>query len=408
MHQSDHNPSNEERSVGVRRRADNRAGIYVHVPFCARQCPYCDFAVSVEREIPHHAYADALIAEYDARREHLEGREVRTVYFGGGTPSLWALDALERMLAHILGDIDASQLEEVTLEANPVDITTESLARWKRAGVTRLSMGVQSFQPSMLTRLNRNHTAAQARRAVELALGEGPELISFDLMFGVPGQTHALWERDLDVLSEFGALAHVSGYNLTIEPGTAFQRRRDKGRLVLPSDDTSFEMLEMLVARCESLGFERYEVSNFARPDARSRHNTLYWTGAEYLGVGTGAHSLRIDVEGVFRRANPRSRVAYTEAPHRPEEVEQLTAEQHFVERLFLGLRSREGIDWRDLEHQFAHVLSDARLRRAERHFERLVEQGWVAREASIFRPTDRGLNVADSLAHQLMSMTDN
>ncbi|MGM0556433.1 MAG: radical SAM family heme chaperone HemW [Myxococcota bacterium] len=391
----------------VRRREDRRAGVYVHVPFCARQCPYCDFAVSVERDIPHQGYASALIAEFDARIADLDGRDVRTVYFGGGTPSLWSLDAFERVMEHVEQALDPAALDEVTLEANPVDISRESLRRWKAAGVTRLSLGVQSFQQSMLDKLNRNHSAGQARDAVQMAIEYGPELISFDLMFGVPGQTRGLWERDLDALSELEGVMHVSGYNLTIEPGTAFHRRQQRGRLVLPSDDASFEMLEMLVDRCEALGFERYEVSNFARRGARSRHNTLYWTGAEYLGIGTGAHSLRIDEQGVFRRSNTGTRQGYMDAPCEPEEVERLTAEQHFVERLFLGLRSREGLDWSILEHQFERSLDGSRIERARAHFDALVEQGWVERDASYYRPTDRGFNVADALAHQLMSMTD-
>jgi oxygen-independent coproporphyrinogen-3 oxidase len=361
----------------------------------------------VEKQIPHDAYADALIAEFEARRDDLAGRDVRTIYFGGGTPSLWSIEAFERVLGHLMDAVDRARIEEVTLEANPVDMTVESLERWAGAGVTRLSIGVQSFQSAMLDALNRNHSADQARRAVELALEHGPGLVSFDLMFGVPGQSEELWARDLELIDEFEGLAHVSGYNLTIEPGTAFYRRRERGRLELPDDDASFGMLEMLVDTCADAGLERYEVSNFAREGARSRHNTLYWTGAEYLGIGTGAHSLRIDERGVVRRANPRSRTAYTEAPVEPMDVERLDAGQHFVERLFLGLRTREGVDWQQVRDQFDAVLPPEQIERARRVLESFVEQGWVEFGERTFRPTRSGLNVADALADKLISEID-
>jgi oxygen-independent coproporphyrinogen-3 oxidase len=361
----------------------------------------------VEKQIPHDAYADALLAEFEARRDDLAGRDVRTIYFGGGTPSLWSIEAFERVLGHLMDAVDRARIEEVTLEANPVDMTVESLERWAGAGVTRLSIGVQSFQSAMLDALNRNHSADQARRAVELALEHGPGLVSFDLMFGVPGQSEELWARDLELIDEFEGLAHVSGYNLTIEPGTAFYRRRERGRLELPDDDASFGMLEMLVDTCADAGLERYEVSNFARKGARSRHNTLYWTGAEYLGIGTGAHSLRIDERGVVRRANRRSRTAYTEAPVEPMDVERLDAGQHFVERLFLGLRTREGIDWQQVRDQFDAVLPPERIERARRVLESFVEQGWVEFGERSFRPTRSGLNVADALADKLISEVD-
>jgi oxygen-independent coproporphyrinogen III oxidase len=392
----------------VRRRRDRAAGIYVHVPFCARQCPYCDFAVDVRRTIPHRAYADALIEEFDKRRGALEGRAMRTIYFGGGTPSLWRADQFGRVLEHLSAALDPSTLVEVCLEANPNDVTEANLAAWMAAGVTRLSIGCQSFQPRLLDALNRNHTPEQALAAVELAIAKGPDIVSLDLIYGNPQQTMQEWRRDLDVVASIEGLSHLSAYHLTIEPGTAFWRRRERGRLTLPDEDDSFEMLERLIDHCERLGIERYEVSNFSRPGCRSRHNTLYWTGAEYLGLGVGAHSLQIE-EGspVARRANPRQTAAYLEGVGRPDEVEHLSAAAHFVERLFLGIRTREGICLDELHHQFDAALEPGWLARAEALLDEMAASGMLERADDRLLPTHQGLNLADALAERIFASFD-
>lgn len=388
----------------VRRRSDRAAGIYVHVPFCARQCPYCDFAVDVRRTIPHEAYADALLAEFERRRRRLEGRDTRTIYFGGGTPSLWAPEQFARVLERLRAALDGEPVE-VTLEANPVDITRQNLQTWTAAGVTRLSIGCQSFQPRLLEALNRVHSREQALAAVEMAITHGPSIVSLDLIFGNPHQTLQEWDRDLDVVAQLDGLGHLSAYHLTIEPGTAFARRVKKGRLTIPDDDTAFDMLERLVERAEAMGFERYEVSNFARPGLRSRHNTLYWTGAEYLGLGVGAHSLHISGDaGVIRRANPRNTAAYLEAPGEPASVERLGPREHLVERLFLGVRTREGLDFAELRRQFDGAVDPTLLDNAEAKLEGFVSRGLLERIGATFVPTHRGLDVADALADRLVS----
>lgn len=391
----------------VRRRTDDLAGIYIHVPFCARQCPYCDFAVDVRRTIPHREYADAIVAEFDRRKARLDRRRVQTVYFGGGTPSLWRPDQLARVLAHLFEHLGERPVE-VCMEANPVDITRENLRAWTDAGVGRLSIGCQSFQPRVLDILNRNHTREQALEAVELAIEYGPPAVSLDLIFGNPEQTMAEWQADLDVVEGLGGLAHLSAYNLTIEPGTAFQRRVQKGRLDLPDDDQCFEMLDYLVARCEAMGLERYEVSNFARPGHRSQHNTLYWVGAEYLGLGVGAHSLHIDEnEGVIRRSNPRRTATYLEVPGEPAEVERLSPLEHLTERLFLGIRTRAGLDYSQARAQFQGAVDAERLDKAEVLLEEMLEQGFLEWDAGTYRPTHRGLNVADALAERFFAAFD-
>ncbi len=395
-----------DRGAGVRRRSDSAAGIYVHVPFCARRCPYCDFAVDVRRTIPHVEYADAIVREFDLRKDALDARSVRTIYFGGGTPSLWRPDQFARVLEHLRVHLDADQLAEVCMEANPVDITPENLAVWSDAGLSRLSIGCQSFQPRVLEALNRNHTRQQAVDAVQLAIDQGPAEVSLDLIFGNPQQTMQEWEADLDMVERFEGLAHVSAYNLTIEPHTAFQRRLERGRLVLPDEERCYEMLDYLIERLEQMGFGRYEVSNFARPGHRSRHNTLYWTGAEYLGLGVGAHSLLIgDDGGVVRRANPRQTAEYLEHLGEPDWTEELSAREHFVERLFLGIRTRAGLDFDEVRTQFQDPLGADRLAEAKALLEEMVEQGFIEGDGELYRPTHHGLNVADALAERFMGM---
>lgn len=396
----------------VRRRLDQAAGIYVHVPFCARQCPYCDFAVDVRAEIPHRAYADGLIQEFERRKDQLRGRSVQTIYIGGGTPSIWHLDAFSRVLQHLRAAIDTAQTGalEVCMEANPVDINRQNLSAWSAAGVTRLSIGCQSFEPRILKALNRNHTRAQALSAVEMALTHGPGAVSIDLMFGNPDQTMHEWMRDLDTVESFAGLQHLSAYNLTIEPGTAFIRRRDRGRLQVPDDEQCSEMLDHLIARSEAMGMERYEVSSFARPGHRSRHNTLYWTGAEYLGLGVGAHSLRVESDpahtpGVFRHANPRLTDVYLEDPGAPgpcsDSTVALSPREHLIERLFLGVRTLAGLDFAQLKFQFELALPGELLEQAEVLLNQFCDGGFLRREGDLFLPTHHGLNVADSLAQR-------
>lgn len=402
----------------VRRRRDRAVGIYIHVPFCARRCPYCDFAVDVRQKIPHRAYAEALIAEFEARKSALLGRRVQTIYLGGGTPSLWEPGELARVLGHIRGFLSPERapgvaqdaVAEICMEANPNNITTENLGAWAAAGVGRLSIGCQSFQPRVLKVLNRNHTAAQARQAVERAIDFGAFAVSLDLIFGNPEQTMAEWRQDLDEAEEIEGLAHLSAYNLTVEAGTAFYRRRARGRLALPTEERSAEMLDYLIERAEGMGFERYEVSNFSRPGHRSRHNTLYWTGAEYLGLGVGAHSLRIEDEpgaenpGVYRPSNPRLVADYMAAPGAPADAESgapLSAQEHLIERLFLGVRTRAGLCFGEVSYQFSRALPAEVLRQAEALLEEMSRGGFLERDGERFIPTHRGLNVADALAEQ-------
>lgn len=388
------------------------AGVYVHVPFCDKICPYCDFAVTATRKIPHQQYAQALISELHARQSALNGRTLQSVYFGGGTPSRWACDAMSQVLdAIIKADAAGGQhLRELTFEANPLDITPASIEAWHQAGLTRISLGVQSFQPRVLAVLGRNHDAAQAREAVDAILSHGQLALSIDLIFGCPEQTTQEWSADLEVVRGLvqGGLNHVSCYNLTLEPNTPFARQAARGTLKVVDEEGCALFLEQLIEALAEVGLQQYEVSSFARPGHEAVHNSSYWLGAEYLGLGVGAHSLSLEPQGVMRRANTRQLAPYLRDPVGADaHLERLSPSEHFLERLYVNLRTTLGLDWPMLCAQFDGALSQAAFDDAHALLLHFIEQGLLERDASgqRFWPSPRGLMVADVMAERLFAL---
>jgi putative oxygen-independent coproporphyrinogen III oxidase len=263
-------------------------GIYVHWPFCKSKCPYCDFNSHVRERIDGAAWADGLIAALDRQAVGLAGRTVASVFFGGGTPSLMEPATVARVLARIAHHWSLAPDVEITLEANPTSVEAARFRDLAAAGVNRLSLGIQALDDAALRFLGRHHDAGEARAAIALAHRHFARM-SFDLIYARPGQTLAAWERELDAAL---ALAgdHLSLYQLTIEEGTAFHTAHARGDFVLPDDDTAGALYEMTRARLAAHGLADYEISNYARPGAESRHNLVYWTYGDYLGVGPGAH----------------------------------------------------------------------------------------------------------------------
>lgn len=323
-------------------------GVYVHWPYCARICPYCDFNVfkARGREAEAEALARAITLDLQAQRELTGPRELVSVFFGGGTPSLmepaWAAQIVETAARLWTPAADL----EVTLEANPTDAEAGRFQAFRDAGVNRLSLGLQSLEDAALKLLGRNHGALEARRAAETAAGVFPRL-SIDMIYARPGQTPEAWTEELQAAIDLGA-EHVSPYQLTIEAGTAFDRAVRRGTLVPPAEEPAAELYEMTQAVLDAAGFEAYEVSNHARgPAARSRHNLVYWRGHDYVGAGPGAHG-RITRDG--------ARIA-THAAERPADYiqgvggarETLTPEEAAEERLLGGLRIAEGVGFEEV-----------------------------------------------------------
>lgn len=375
-------------------------GLYVHVPFCRQLCPYCDFAVAVRRDPPHDAYCDALLRELDARSNELDAAPT-TVYFGGGTPAMWATSALERFLERI----DGTAAVEITIEANPHDITQARLETWARLGIDRVSLGVQSFDDGALRGLGRDHDAATARRAVELLVTSAKFRSSIDLIYGGPRYGRDVLASDLDIVAVLRP-DHISAYELTVEPTTVFGRRQRSGDLDLPQVDDVVDCGVELVAQLAQLGYERYEVSSFGRDGDRAIHNSGYWLGRPYVGLGVGAHSMTRCTDGVVgRRQNTRRLGEYLEAPTRPVEIEEVGAADHLAERLLLAGRTTLGVRWDRLRADFAG-LDGSVWRRLSEATDELQNCGWLEADREMVRPTPAGLDVADAIAERFWDAT--
>lgn len=384
---------------------DAELGVYVHFPWCRARCPYCDFAIAVAPipDIPHAAYADAVIAELAARAPRFRpGRRLRSVYFGGGTPALWHPDELGRVLRAVVSELGAaSGALEVTVEANPHDCTPERLARLARAGVTRLSVGAQSFDDGELVTLGRDHDAGGARAAVRAVREAGFSSFSLDLIVALPGRN----VRDLGrTLDEALALAppHLSVYQLTVEPGTPLHEAVRSGRVTPAPDDDAADQLTLVDARLTAAGWEHYEVSSFAQPGFRAVHNSLYWRGAEYLGLGSGAHSFWRPEPGRGTRWSSHRSVKTWLAARPGSSVDALAADPLIAEvieqdavalaedALWLGLRTADGVPRALAAH-------------AEDRLARLAAAGFVTVDDARVRPTARGLLHADGLGGFLL-----
>jgi oxygen-independent coproporphyrinogen-3 oxidase len=372
-------------------------GVYVHFPFCGVRCPYCDFAVDTRAEIPHDAYAEAVIAEIDARAAWFAGAgPLASIYFGGGTPGLWRADALGRALEAARAAFGAPPAPalEITVEVNPGEVGERELRALRAVGVNRVSIGVQALDDGLLVALGRTHTAAAGAACVRAARDAGFDNVSVDLMFGVPGQTLDGWRRDVDAVIALGP-DHVSAYALTVERGTRFGSLERAGRLERPDDDAAAAMFEHARAAFAAAELSPYEISSYARPGRRSRHNQLYWTLAPYLGAGASAASLRPLADGTaWRFSNPRSTDVYLRAPT-PRHVERRSAADLENEAVWLGLRTVEGID--RAHHRARHGVDPALGR--EPAIDAAVAAGWLAVDAARLSLTPAGTLFADELA---------
>lgn len=368
-------------------RKTGKAGVYLHVPFCAAHCPYCDFTVSVVRTVPHRAYADALLREWDERAPEIEGRERPTVYVGGGTPSLWEPAELVRVLDHIGGSP-----EEVTIEVNPEFCGEERLAVWRAGGVTRLSFGVQSFCDRTLALLGRAHSSAEALAAVARAVDAGFEHMSVDLIYAVPGEPEGRLAADLEIVASLEGVDHVSAYELTVEAKTPWAARVERGVVGRYDEGRAARDSARIEERLRAAGFARYEVSSYARAGGRSRHNGAYWTGDEYLGLGVGAHSLRVTPDAAHRRANDRSLRRYIEGRARAPRVEALDPTEHARELIMVGMRRAEGVDLAAIASRVAPVPG------MESVVDAWSARAWVEREGTRVWPVGEGWLWVDAM----------
>jgi oxygen-independent coproporphyrinogen-3 oxidase len=379
--------------------------VYIHFPFCSVRCPYCDFAVDTRAEIPHERYADVVIRELEARRGWFRGDrggpELRSIYLGGGTPGLWRGDQVGRVVEEVRRAFEGGEGLEITVEANPGEVSGEHLLALRRAGVNRLSLGVQALDDGLLARLGRNHGAAAGPAAVEAARAAGFATLSCDLIYGVPGQTMDDWRRSVDALVGL-APEHVSAYALTVERGTAFGALDRAGRLTRPDDEAVADMFLWARQALAAAGYEHYEVSSYARAGRRAVHNGLYWSGGAYLGLGASAASFRPLADGTgWRFTNARATDTYLRGEGgAPAQVERRSRAELDNEALWLGLRTADGVD--RAAHARRHGADP--LAPAERIVaaRRCVEAGWLTVSDEALRLTPRGFLFADEVASRL------
>lgn len=360
--------------------------VYVHVPFCARRCSYCDFAIAVRRTVPVDEYLDALDREMRIRGNEAGGKPVKTIYLGGGTPSRLGPDGVRRVLDLVRARFPQAPGAEVTVEANPEDVSPDAATRWLEAGVTRVSLGIQSFNEDVLKWMHRTHDATQAKQAASTLKAAGFDDWSLDLIFALPPEVQRSWDDDLQQAIDLGS-SHISCYGLTVEPHTPLVRWRDAGK-VHEADEERYEA-EFLEAdrTLSAAGFEHYEVSNYGRPDRRAVHNSAYWRRVSYIGFGPSAHSF----SGAARRWNAREYVAWRDvllSGRDPVEgTEELDADAVAIEEAYLGLRTLEGLPINPKN------ASD---------FERWRDRGWAIVGNDIGRLTPSGWLRLDSLVAAL------
>ena len=362
----------------------NMFGLYIHIPYCRSKCRYCDFYSTPCPDGVPEAYIDALCREMD-RFSPCGSTPLRpdTLYFGGGTPSLLTPAQAARLI-RAAGPVPGA---EITLEANPETVTPERLAAFRRAGVNRLSLGIQTARDDSLARLGRRHTAAQSRRALGMAVQAGFTDISGDLMLALPAYTMAELDETIALLAESGC-THISGYLLKIEPNTVFGQRPPEA---LPDDDAAADFYLAAVEKLAALGYAQYEISNFARPGFESRHNRIYWDCGDYLGLGPAAHSCM----GGKRFATPAGTAAFLAAPAVYEPQGECTAEDYIM----LQLRLSRGLSLSALRARYGVSFSSEKLR----FLQTLAEHGLAVFDGSVLRLTPRGMLVQNSILCELV-----
>lgn len=373
-----------------------RGGLYLHIAYCRRKCIYCDFFSAGDRIADWHRYVDALCSEFKERIKELTC-PLRTVYFGGGTPSLMPEIEFLRLTDYLKPYING--IEEFTIEVNPDDVNKEKLEVWKQAGVNRISIGIQSFNDSVLSLLGRRHDAETAKKAYGFARSYFKN-VSIDLMFGLPGQTIDMWKRDIEEAIAMRP-EHISAYSLMYEEGTALTLLRDNGKLAETDDESVAKMFLILIEELKKAGYDHYEISNFALPGFRSRHNSSYWLQMPYIGLGPSAHSYdgyrirkanRADIKGYIASWEMSSHIE--QSIDSSVDIEILSDEELLEEYVMTRLRMREGIPIHDFKTRFGDeaygILTDRCIP--------LIERGLIETNDKNISLSESAILISDSI----------
>ena len=372
------------------------AGIYIHIPFCKRRCIYCDFFSTTQSE-KKTAYVHSLCQELELRKDYLEGEEIETIYLGGGTPSQLSQQELETIFSYIYKIYKVKKDAEITLEANPDDLTQEYVNQLRQLPINRISMGIQTFQEETLKVLHRRHTAVQAIEAFQRCREAGFHNISIDLMYGLPGETLETWKQDLHQALELHP-EHISAYHLIYEEDTILWKLREEQKVKEADEDLSVTLFTTLIDELTKAGYQHYEISNFCLPELHSKHNSSYWTGKKYLGCGPSAHSFN----GISRQWNVSSLEEYMEGIEKGKpyyEIEELDIYTRYNDFVITSIRTCWGMPLSHLRTTFGEELYHYCLRMAKPH----LEQGVLDISEGTMKLTKKGIFVSDGIMSDLL-----
>ena len=372
------------------------AGIYIHTPFCKRRCIYCDFFSTTQSE-KKPAYVHALCQELDMRKNYLEGEDIETIYLGGGTPSQLSQKELEEIFSTLYNIYKVKDNAEITLEANPDDLTPEYVHMLRTLPINRISMGIQTFQEETLKLLHRRHTARQAIEAFQRCREADFQNISIDLMYGLPGETLDTWKENLQQAIALRP-EHISAYHLIYEEGTALWKLREQHQVEEADEDLSVTLFRTLIEELTHAGYEHYEISNFCLPELHSRHNSSYWTGKKYLGFGPSAHSFN----GTSRQWNVASLDKYIHAIQQGKldyEIEELDIYTRYNDFVITTIRTHWGMSLSQLRSIYGEELYRYCLRMAKPH----LAQGVLEMKGDTLKLTKEGIFISDGIMSDLL-----
>ncbi len=371
------------------------AGVYLHIPFCKRRCIYCDFFSTTQSE-KKEAYVDALCKELYARRAYLDGEDIETIYFGGGTPSQLDQKGFEKIFNTIYKIYHITPDAEITIEANPDDLSYDYLNQLRELPFNRLSMGIQTFNDETLKILHRRHTASQAIEAFNRCRSVGFQNISIDLIYGLPGETLNGWDKDLEQAINLRP-EHISAYHLIYEEGTALWNLREQHKVEEVDEDLSVKFFERLIHTLKAAGYVHYEISNFCLPSYHSRHNSSYWQGKKYLGCGPSAHSFDLKT----RQWNVASLSQYIDGINQGKkvyEVEDLDLYTRYNERIITNIRTRWGMPLQELKDDFGPDLYNYCMKMARPH----LEANTLEIKEGVLKLTEQGIFTSDGIMSDL------
>jgi len=371
------------------------AGIYLHIPFCAKKCAYCDF-FSVANTQNSERFISALLKEMEIRKDFLENEKIQTIYFGGGTPSLLSPPQLEILINGLHKYFSVDNNIEFTLEANPDDLNRNYLTDILSLGVNRLSIGIQSFHDKDLKLMKRRHNVHQAKQSVLTAQETGFKNISIDLMYGLPDLKITEWEENINGALDLN-IQHISAYHLTIEPNTLFKKWWQQNKITLPDDDESLNQFNLLKELTQKNGFLHYEISNFAKDGFLSLHNTNYWMGKKYLGLGPSAHSYNLS----SRQWNISNLQVYLSEISKgilPNEIENLSLNEKYNDYILVSMRTMWGADIQKIENEFGASYKHHFLNKQKKYF----EKGLLKKSGNRFILSDKALFISDQIISEL------